>query len=80
MNLYIVKAVAGTQWFVMDNDIVLESFDDEMKAKRFVEELRKTDNDRLLTLQKEAIQTAERSNDVDEKREAEVRRDATRKD
>lgn len=69
----IVKAVEGSRWLVMDNDLVLESFDDEMKAKRFVEELRKEQNGRLFALQEEAIQVAERSSSLDERREEEVR-------
>lgn len=69
----IVKAVEGSRWLVMDNDLVLESFDDEMKAKRFVEELRKEQNGRLFALQEEAIQVAERSSGLDERREEEVR-------
>lgn len=79
----IVKGAVGTQYWVRRRYpgetkwLYLESFDDEIKALRFVEELRKVDNDRLLTLQEEAVQAAERSSKLDEEREEEVWRGKT---
>lgn len=70
--LHYLKAPAGSEWWVYDGNTVIAHFDDEMKARRFVQELRKPDNDRLLTLQEEAIQAAERSSGLDERREEEV--------
>lgn len=77
--LTIVKAIAGTQYHVVDHNkdgqFVIKSFDDKVKAQGFIDELRKADNDRLSTLQEEVVQTTERSDSLDKRREEEVRRD-----
>ena len=71
----VVKAPVGTAYWVMCGDIVIKSFDDKVKAQGFVDELRKADNDRLFALQEEVVQTTERSDSLDQRREEEIRRD-----